>query len=545
MTTLPHSTFTRRHPTYNARRWAEHAAIAFGGGALLDDDAMLSAMLPAHLSEPETIWSHRKRSAFHVPVAGSIIEGLAGALMGSPLAVEAHGTEVDPGFYAAWPADVSRPGGRRTSLQEHTRDLVLDALVCGGIGWTLLDLPIAPALDDAPRTLAQQPPDARRPYLLRVPPACVVDWEEGADSELAWALIRSVENRRVGLTADRDHEALTYRLLTPDAWQLWRIDVSRRQRPAGPLPDDPVKLVDAGPHSFGRVPLVRLELPEAMRPMGKLYSLARAHFAQLNICARASARSMARVPIEFRAPSDPSGGQPDPQVEQFRNRQPSSPLEVSYRDAGDRLEWSGPPHEPVVVGLQVADRLEADMYRAVNQLALNADPRSAAAVGRSGLSKQVDRAAAAIVLRALGQMVRDHVLEVFELAAVGRGDVVTFAVSGCDHFDDAPAEAIEEAQALALVDIPSPTFKTEHTVKLASRVLGDVATPALMAKIRAELEGGHAADAQGPSIAEAAATAAAAAMADPTPTAPDPVWTEAERAKLRKAARNGKPGAEV
>ena len=150
------------------------------------------------------------------------------------------------------------------------------------------------------------------------------------------------------------------------------------------------------------------------------------------------------------------------------------------------------------------------------------------------------------MLSALGQLLRDHVREVYELAAVGRGDVTTFAVHGAEHFDDAPAEAIEQAQALALVEIPSPTFKVEHSVSLAARVLGDKATPAMLDKIRAELTAGYATD-HGDPHAEAGARAGAAAAiaaamdgepeATTTPALKPHELSAADRRKARREAR--------
>ena len=544
MATLPHSTFERVHPAYKPARWAEHRAIAFGGPALLDDPRMLSRLLPAHLHESADAYEDRCKRAHHIATAGGILEQLVGSLLASPLTVTATGD--DAAFWSTWAADVSQQGGRRCSLQELARDQMLAGLTAGGVAYTMVDFPSRKGLEVI--TLAQETElGLRRPHLLPIDPSAVIDWEEGADGELAWLLVRSVEARRESLAADRTSEVWTYRMLSRAGWQVWRIVIDTKSRPAGPLSQDPVTLVEQGAHSFGRVPVVRLELPPPMRAMSRLFSLAVAHFGQINSNTRACQRSLWPLAFEFRAPEDVSGATaPDPVVEASKFTYPRTPNEITTRAAGDDFRWIGPDAAPVEVGMRLADDMQSAMFAVVGQMALAADPRSAATIGRSGLSKQIDRAAAKIVLSALGQLLRDHVREVYELAAVGRGDVTTFAVHGAEHFDDAPAEAIEQAQALALVEIPSPTFKVEHSVSLAARVLGDKATPAMLDKIRAELTAGYATD-HGDPHAEAGARAGAAAAiaaamdgepeATTTPALKPHELSAADRRKARREAR--------
>ncbi len=551
MATLPHSTFEARHPDYNAQRWREHRAIAAGGPALLDDSKMLRRLLPPLMHESDDLYANRCQRAHHVAIAGGILDSLVGSLLASPLAVDATGD--DPAFWSTWAADVSREGGRRCSLQELARDQVLHALTAGGVAYTLVDFPSRAGLDVV--TLAQE--DAlglRRPHLLSIPPEAVIDWQEGADGELAWILVQSVEARRDSLTADRKREVWTYRLLTRTGWQVWRIEIDKQQRPQGPLAQDPVTLVEQGSHTFGRVPVVRFELPAPMRVMTRLFSTAVAHFNMICGATRAMQRSLAPIPVEFLAPEDASGGTvPNPEVDQNRGKWPRQANEVLTRASGDDLRWIGADPAPVEVALKLADDMASSMFATVGQIASAIGQRSAAAIGRSGLSKQIDRADAKVVLTALGQLLRDHVREVYELAAVGRGDVTTFAVHGAEHFDDAPAEAIEQAQALALVEIPSATFKAEFMANLAERVLGDKANPFLLAIIRRELTAGYATDHGEPHADAGARAGAAAAIAaaagteetgEPDQPAPTPAPTmkphemsAADRRKARREAR--------
>ncbi len=63
-------------------------------------------------------------------------------------------------------------------------------------------------------------------------------------------------------------------------WQRWQIAYPKDKRPKPQTPVDQILGVvrTEGVDSFGRVPLICLELPEGLHAMGKLESIAAEHF---------------------------------------------------------------------------------------------------------------------------------------------------------------------------------------------------------------------------------------------------------------------------
>jgi hypothetical protein len=138
----------------------------------------------------------------------------------------------------------------------------------------------------------------------------------------------------------------------------------------------------------------------------------------------------------------------------------------------------------------ISDRvasLKDEIYRVSNQMALGVN-NNAAAMGRSGDSKQADAAATKVCLMAYADMVKDAIEEVMELVSDARGDLeVIFSVEGMDSFDLSDTQLLVSIAQPAAGLVPSATFKTELACKVAAHVLPDLPRE-LQDKIRAEIE---------------------------------------------------------
>ena len=96
----------------------------------------------------------------------------------------------------------------------------------------------------------------------------------------------------------------------------------------------------------------------------------------------------------------------------------------------------------------------------------------------------------AIVLEAYGAIVRDLCERVYDVIAEARGEDIDWKVHGLDKFDVIDRAAVlAEAASLALVSIPSTTFKAHWQTKVALALLGNV-TPEMQAAIEGEIEAG-------------------------------------------------------
>ncbi len=116
---------------------------------------------------------------------------------------------------------------------------------------------------------------------------------------------------------------------------------------------------------------------------------------------------------------------------------------------------------------------------------------SAAALRRSGESKAQDKAATAVVLTALGKLVREHAEAVYNLVAQGRGDAQLLGrwkAQGMEKFDAVQvADAIQEGLDIHDLALESPTFRIRHRFALAKLILGDDATQDDLDDIEREL----------------------------------------------------------
>jgi hypothetical protein len=115
---------------------------------------------------------------------------------------------------------------------------------------------------------------------------------------------------------------------------------------------------------------------------------------------------------------------------------------------------------------------------------------SAAKNKQSGDSKRMDQVATVIVLRALGQIAREHAIDVYEMVGIGRGDpLVDWTAAGFDDFQEVTLDAaINEAALIETVSIPSAKFQTLHKQRLAFQILGDSISDDDSKIIKKELE---------------------------------------------------------
>ncbi len=234
--------------------------------------------------------------------------------------------------------------------------------------------------------------------------------------------------------------------------------------------------------------MVRLELSDGMWAMGKIESIAVAHLNKRNALSWAQYKSLFPVLAHYAAPPDPLNMATDDPNRALN--QTVGQGHIMQFAAGDRFEYTSPDSSPYSVAAADLNNLRDEMHRVVHQMALSVD-NSAAALGRSAESKQVDQSAAAVVLRDLAKTVREHAVELHEVLQVIRADPksVEWSTKGMDRYDDATVDnVVTQAQNLEIVSIPSASFQRAFKFQLARRVLGDSASPELLEDIEADLE---------------------------------------------------------
>jgi hypothetical protein len=420
-----------------------------------------------------------------------------------------------PEFYEEFNKDCCPPGGKKMSFSQLLKKQILTALICGR-AWTRIDLPFL--LDEEtgePRRYdsqaSQQQDGALDAYAVITEPESVLDWEVDESGELIWALIGVICKKRESLADDRDWITRKFLLLDRASWAKYEI---RHKEKEEPKPEDQVTMVASGSHSFDRVPLLRFEVPEGLWAMEKLESLARAHFNEVNALDWAVIQSLFQELYEFEGPEVGTPGMQISEAQEDEERawvQPRGQGFVQTRGHQDRAEFIGPDTSPFDFALKHEQSKRSEMHRVTHQMALALD-NSAAALGRSADSKAHDKAATAVILQALGKIVREHAEDIYNCVSAGRGEktlVGQWNAQGMEKFDAVHVtDALENALVVDQLEIESPTFRKRHRFAICKLTLGDDATPEDLEDIEMELEENITSEPEAPVAAPALAVVA-------------------------------------
>lgn len=491
----------RTHPEYDAEYWRILRALYEGGRRLLRDAVVMGKIFPPHRDERPNIYRQRRSLAFFIPYPAEILGHIVAGLASDPIEMELGGDDGEekkplPPYYQGFYEDVTAAGAGAMSLNKLLTEQIRTGLQTGA-AWTLVELP--PAVDgdgepveyDSPAE--QEERGALNAYAVKIEPECVVDWEFDDTGELDWALLHFVHRPRPTLEDSRGMVRERWKFYTRYSWTEYEVV---HPEDAELKDDDIVPVRGEGDHSFRRVPLAHMRLPDGLWAMDKIESLAREHFNKRSALGWGERQSLIPDLYEFLGPEDAAKGaviggtqeDPDRAVNQQRG-----PGYVQRRGAGDRAEFVGPEVGAFAEARTSCDSLRDDMHRVLHQMALST-PNTASALKRSAESKEMDTAAVGIILMALGELAREHARSIYNLVSRGRGDgdkeyVGEWVAGGMATFDVvAVATAIADALSIDALNIESPTFRREHRKGLVRIILGDTATPEVIEKIDGELD---------------------------------------------------------
>lgn len=458
-----HRVLNTRRPDTNHEQLEDYQALYSGGDAFR---RRLTRFIPQRPDEADRIYQHRLAIAHYVNYAGPIINYFAALTFSDELEVKAEPKA--PAWYAE--RFLTSCDGLGMDLHVMLRDRFTRASVQRR-SWVLVDFPAVGApVDNRADWEAMGAGDA---YLCPLDDGNVLDWECDERGELEWAIVHHRDERRRDPSQGRD--------VVTDTWTVWgRYEWVRyavtydRNRPPGP--EDDIPEVARGPVATeGRVPLVRIELPE---PLWVMNVLASPQIEQMR-ARNALSYSLQRTCYAMRI---------------FKLADPDRPPVhgpgygmVIGKD--DDVTWDAPPGDAFAPVEAYASGLKDELYRVANQMALGVD-NNAAAVGRSGDSKAQDHAATIIVVKALAAEVREAAKRILDLVALGRGEVLKWTVGGLDSYDVGDLGALAEtAVTVETLSIPSVTFRREWAKKVALVALAD-ATPETRDAIAREIDAG-------------------------------------------------------
>jgi hypothetical protein len=402
--------------------------------------------IPRHDVEPHDVYRRRCQAAHYLNYCGAIGGYFASFLFSSPLKVEGG----DEAFWGEFKEDAD---GLGSDLVDFSRAALLSSLVDKTAFWRVeFPSPTAPVVTKADYE-AQRLNRARLVALAR---ESVIDWER--DDRGAYLWIRDHQH------TDRREETGAPCMET-DTWTEWRADGSARRWSVtyeeGREPGDDVEIGEVDPpfNPTGQIPIVELSLPTDLWLMGHLSQPATEHFRKRNALSWAIDRTCYAMPAFF--------------LEDRKNPPAMGSGYYLMLGTEERVEWPAPPAQPFATIGEYLSALKDELYRVAQVMARGVD-NSAAAVGRSGESKQADDRATEIVVGAYAARVRESLQQTAALIAKGSGTEAP-VIAGLDNYAviDA-ASTVETALSAATLDIPSITFKRKALERVAAAMLPDL-----------------------------------------------------------------------
>jgi hypothetical protein len=480
----------QKHPSYDADLWRKYDALYRGGAAFR---RCIEDFLPRNEEELHGRYECRKREAPFRSYVGPIVDFFAAKLFGAALSIRAtsHETgkaiEPDP-FYESFKEDCDRRG---TDLVDFARSRLTQALVKGR-AWFVASLPS----DDGPEPVSRADWEMRRlgdAQLGELDNEQVFDWEADDSGALLWAVVHCQEMRRTLPTDSRTRITERWQVYDRATVSTYEIsyDPAKEQRP------QVASQVGQRKHGFDRVPLVCM-----------------------GFVGTRGLRTKIRGTLTALSPSAVEGlwltnRIADSQVEHFRLaaamswnlKQTCYAMPVFHilsdehmpvMGAGlgivmgleEKAAWLAPPTGHLDVLQQQLKDVREELYRIANQMAQGID-NNAAAIGRSGESKQVDADAAEVCLRVYGAIAKEAIEQAYDLIRSARGENdVCWSIEGLDQFNLGDLSTVVKAAAeVTVLNIPSPTLRKEMFRRVAGLMVPH-AEQGTRAQIDAEINKG-------------------------------------------------------
>lgn len=447
------------HPSYDAARLNELEALYEGGRKL---ESLYSQLLPRRPKERPERWELRVKEAEYRNYLGPIIDYFKSMLFVSrPILKTKVGaaTEAttDPGEYWTHLREDCDGGG--TDVDAFFGQTLIDAMV-SRTGWLWIKQP-----QDGGQAASDASEFEQRGLgavtLERVAPCDVLDWEADEAGRLLWAVTHKSERPRRGLSGSRSVIVETWRYLTPETTETYRLE---REANKAPDPDAEVTRVGAPqPNLMGAVPLVCLDLPPALWVASRLRSAQLAHFRK--VCAQSwslAATAYAMPVVNVKYPDEYE------KVAAGAGYEIVLGLEESYN-------WQAPPTDHFAAYDAEIKACKDEIFRTAHQMALGVE-NNAAAVGRSAESKASDAETTRVMLISFSRVVKETIEYTLDLISRARGEKLEWSVEGLDDF--AAFDVTNFLEQLGLVTdaggIPSKTFKVQAMTRAAEAILKDL-----------------------------------------------------------------------
>lgn len=488
----------QRNPAYDAKRMQELHDLHAGGYAIQKNAEFYLEQL---CNEHKKRYAERCKVAAYLNYFGQIVEQFSSDLFAQPLSITAAadadnpqtpGDPPDPEFYKSFEADADCAGTSFVALMKQSIETALVqrwAYVC-------IDAPQSGDADPVNRAEEDEAGMARV-YAYSVSPRQVIDWKKDKRGPgLVWAIVAQREQERETPDDVRNEVKETFTVWTMEGefahWRRYAIVYDPKQEPKD---DDLVPFVEEGTTTFRRLPILRLELPKGLWVGNKVGPAQKEHWNRRSALIGAENRSLATIPFVKRGSEIGAPGKAPPSDTQENPYRGRDPIGTFNREGAvelgsdDELGFAEPEGKCYALVDKELDELKDEIFRVTHQMAASVKP-SAGALGRSAESKQQDGKATSLVLRALGNEVRNFALRIYKTISEARAEDVIWTANGLDNYEIIDrASVLQEAISLDQVTIPSKTFKITYKTQVAEKLVTGM-DPRTLETMRQEIEEG-------------------------------------------------------
>ena len=424
----------KTHPHYerHLNEWQFFVRSYFGGKFYRDGNYLIQ-----HPFESSANYSRRKDIAYYYNYCSPIVDIFVSHLFRKPAKRDYGSLKGDP-LFEAFVSDADLEGA---TLPQFIRDAQRFASIYGGVS-IVVDRP-----DVTAGTRKEAIDGDIRPYLSLVTPENLIDWsfERGPSGKSVLG--------RVKIREDKD----TYRIWNRSGWELWEVVKDKNE----------VRLLDAGEHGLGVVPVVTLYNKRSgvkMLGVSDIQDIADINKNIYYLCSDAkeiienTAFPMLAVPYE-----KGGGGE-------MKEIGPKNILQFDPAEANARPYWLEAPHSSLTEIREWVKQDISEIFRIAKMGGVKATEDFSQP--RSGVALELEYQQLNSVLAEKADNLEQAEMQILDLWARWEGRVFDGVVDYPDDFSVRELERDLDAAFRALsAGIGSSTFRRELEKAIAVSVL--------------------------------------------------------------------------
>jgi hypothetical protein len=465
----------RRHSEHQryCDYWELLTATVEGGDSMTDD--MKRKLLPNPDGRPETVMKERVKLATYCNKIAPILSRFNSELFKNPATPTGSNDPFWSEQFFMGGALLDGDDDGRASFNTFLMQAMMTALTTGK-AIAQIDTKRA---NGAISKAQQRDTGELNPYVILHPRSALWDWDSGRDGFNFVKLhqFRLVRSNWDSVPTPEHVFTIYYRengVVFTSKYVVRKIE--RDSKPPLPQPfissvnerDISIEAIIEGQPIFNvggkfEFPVVTLTLPKQLWMAAQLFDCQKSYFTQTAALEYALYSNNFAMPVITGVDDDedPLGG---------RLMGDGYYLTLKTGQGITTFERSG---ASIQTAIAYRAEVKRDIYDVLQQIAMSASD-GASIIARSGESKAEDRRPEEILLERYGQIVKEFLVQVLKPAAIARGEIVDWKVTGYDEFlGFSITELLADMEGIATANIPSPTFKKEiqkHFVKRAARV---------------------------------------------------------------------------